>query len=71
MLKGSEPSTATMALLTANGDSLYKGLSSFVPFICKKRGLNVVDIFRCQCSPPTLRAQQGDIIISVELSPAH
>ena len=38
ILKGSDPQTATMALLTANGDSLDKGLSLSVPFINKKHG---------------------------------
>ena len=95
MLKGSDPSTATMALFTANGDSLDKSLSlsaSFSninwdhiqvwvesKFVVMKMGSSnpssishlgilwshnfyAVD-FHCQCSPPTLRAQQGDIII--------
>ena len=38
ILKGLDPKTATMALFTANGDSLDKGLSLSVPFINKKRG---------------------------------
>ena len=37
-LKGSDPSTATMALFTANGGSLHKGLSSSVPFTNKTQG---------------------------------
>ena len=36
VLKGLEPSVETMALLTANADSLHKGLSSSIPLINKK-----------------------------------
>ena len=38
ILKGSDPSTATMALFTAEGDSLHKGLSSSVPFTNRNLG---------------------------------
>ena len=33
VLKGSNPSTATMDLFTANDDSMHKGLSSSVPLL--------------------------------------
>ena len=38
ILKGSDPSTATMALFTANGDSFHKGLSLSVPFTSMNHG---------------------------------
>ena len=38
ILKGSDPSIATIALFTANGDGLHKGLSSPVAFTNKNRG---------------------------------
>ena len=38
ILKGSDPRTATMALLTANGDSFDRGLSLSVPFTNRNHG---------------------------------
>ena len=38
ILKGPDPSTVTMALFIANGDSFYKGLSLYVPFTSRNRG---------------------------------
>ena len=38
ILKGSDPSTATMALFAANGDSFDNGLSLSVPFTRRNRG---------------------------------
>ena len=42
ILKGSDPSTTTMALFTANGDSYDKGLSLSVPFTSMNCGLEQI-----------------------------